>query len=880
MIRLRSFGAALVLALVTPASASAWQPMQTCGSAPTHWDPLPVHYRIHQTGSQDLPITTVEASFAAAWETWASPCCSAWSVVYDGRTTTTALDDSPQHVISFVENNWPTWLGSATSTIATTQVVYSGSCVLLDADIVFNGVTHIFVDRAPNASNEVDLQSIATHEGGHWLGLGHSSFTSATMYAVYDNDIGQRTLHADDEAGVCALYPRSCSTTETSCVNEADDDGDGAIDCSDSDCAADPACSGPREQLCTNGLDDDGDETIDCADGDCAANAACSCTIRSTLSCNTTISGDTRAGTASFDSYTCSGATSETGTEQIYELLPTSDGRIVIDLAPGTGFGDIDLVLLDGTCRETDCAAASSASGSTAERIVADVRAGVAYYIVVDTFSGRGRSYGLTLACPSTTELTCGDARDDDLDGATDCADSDCSGQSCGGTRVCINRACACPTGRTSESACTDTTDDDCDGAIDCADPDCTNVSCGISGRRCGGGVCACPGGVSETACADSADNDCDGLVDCADANCAGASCGANGVRCSANACVCPGGATETTCTDGADGDRDGLVDCADLDCGGASCGSNGRTCAARVCACPGGSTESSCTGGVDEDCDDLVDCADPDCDSMSCGANGLLCVGRACGCSSTAERCDNFADDDCDGQIDCLDDGCNGATCGASGERCSAGACLCAGPANETSCTDGADEDCDALADCADSDCAGATCGANGERCASGACTCPGPASEIACGDAADEDCDGRVDCADPDCEGLVCEEGGLVCAAGACGCANLSEDCENGVDDDCDALADCEDNECAIVCTDAGMALDAGMNRDGAIPTFDSGSRPDGSIPLDAGAERIDGGCGCRALGRPSSPSAPWWLLTLGALFMLRIVSMRRRS
>jgi Thermolysin metallopeptidase, alpha-helical domain/Thermolysin metallopeptidase, catalytic domain/Bacterial pre-peptidase C-terminal domain len=34
-------------------------------------------------------------------------------------------------------------------------------------------------------------------------------------------------------------------TTETSCTDGVDNDGDGAVDCADSDCAADPACQGP-----------------------------------------------------------------------------------------------------------------------------------------------------------------------------------------------------------------------------------------------------------------------------------------------------------------------------------------------------------------------------------------------------------------------------------------------------------------------------------------------------------------------------------------------------------------------------------------------------------------------------------------------------------
>ena len=44
-----------------------------------------------------------------------------------------------------------------------------------------------------------------------------------------------------------------------SCSNGVDDDGDGAIDCCDSDCIGDPDCN----EICDNGIDDDCDGLID-----------------------------------------------------------------------------------------------------------------------------------------------------------------------------------------------------------------------------------------------------------------------------------------------------------------------------------------------------------------------------------------------------------------------------------------------------------------------------------------------------------------------------------------------------------------------------------------------------------------------------------------
>jgi len=62
----------------------------------------------------------------------------------------------------------------------------------------------------------IDLQNTMTHEVGHFIGLAHpcegASCTAAlrplTMFpATSPGDLEKRTLHADDVAGLCAIYP-------------------------------------------------------------------------------------------------------------------------------------------------------------------------------------------------------------------------------------------------------------------------------------------------------------------------------------------------------------------------------------------------------------------------------------------------------------------------------------------------------------------------------------------------------------------------------------------------------------------------------------------------------------------------------------------------
>jgi hypothetical protein len=87
---------------------------------------------------------------------------------------------------------------------------------------------------------------------------------------VADCDDDDRCTVERCTGGICGHDPAAeCQLVPEQCDDGVDNDGDGLIDCADSDCTSAPNCQ--AHEICGNCLDDDGDGMIDYEDRDCCA---------------------------------------------------------------------------------------------------------------------------------------------------------------------------------------------------------------------------------------------------------------------------------------------------------------------------------------------------------------------------------------------------------------------------------------------------------------------------------------------------------------------------------------------------------------------------------------------------------------------------------
>jgi Matrixin len=185
---------------------------------PLKWNQTRVRWFATDRGVAGVTAAQFQTAVAAGFATWEAVPTASIAFQFVGFTSAVPFDDDGISTFGFDEQpDLDRVLG------ATSFVVDTLTGEIVESDVFFNSIFTWSTAVAGDASR-FDLQSVATHEIGHFVGLGHSAIgeteirpdggrrvlaSGAVMFPI---SLGRgitadRALQPDDIAGVSDLYP-------------------------------------------------------------------------------------------------------------------------------------------------------------------------------------------------------------------------------------------------------------------------------------------------------------------------------------------------------------------------------------------------------------------------------------------------------------------------------------------------------------------------------------------------------------------------------------------------------------------------------------------------------------------------------------------------
>jgi hypothetical protein len=193
---------------------------------PLHWPQTCLSFGVQKDGSKSdgIDYDTAHQVVSEAFRTWRDVECPqggspSFTVRDYGAIDCTEAqynqDQANANLFTFRDESWP--YDDAFDTLALTTITYNReNGEIYDADVEINSYSATFTVGEEDVHH--DLPAILTHEIGHFLGLSHDDNAATTMWCCYEpRDTQQRTLHAEDIAGICEIYPPERDVNPNAC---------------------------------------------------------------------------------------------------------------------------------------------------------------------------------------------------------------------------------------------------------------------------------------------------------------------------------------------------------------------------------------------------------------------------------------------------------------------------------------------------------------------------------------------------------------------------------------------------------------------------------------------------------------------------------------
>lgn len=192
-----------------------------------YWSSLCLSFDVQQDGStlRNIDYDTARDAVHNAFKTWLNADCGAgqgpsvkiedWGPVAC-RSAEYNQRSGNANIVMFRDDSWP--YDNAIHILALTTLVFNAKTgEIYDADIEVNSFQQPMSVGAVNRQ-DIDFDSVITHEVGHFLGLSHSDQPGATMHRSYvPGNTEMASLEQDDVQGICTALKQDRTIERDSC---------------------------------------------------------------------------------------------------------------------------------------------------------------------------------------------------------------------------------------------------------------------------------------------------------------------------------------------------------------------------------------------------------------------------------------------------------------------------------------------------------------------------------------------------------------------------------------------------------------------------------------------------------------------------------------